>query len=173
MKLNTYLYLVQKLEWVEPYLYCICLYGMYRDNCTVLYLCVFYTSTNSGKFVSRSYFMLHVTVSDIFLKNHWCVTDHMLLTIRISQPWMSLKYVGAWVINVNSPQMVPHCARMFIHIGLDSNISFQGVGNFKVEILLYITVAKICNQVTCFHWVTEFTFVTNCKSSVCVWERER
>ena len=148
MKLTTYLYLVQKLEWVEPYLYCICLYGMYRDNFTVLYLCVFYTSTNSGIFVSRSYFMLHVTVSDIFLKNHWCVTDHMLLTIWISQPWISLKYVGAWVINVNSPQMFPHCARMFIHMGLDSNISFQGVGNLKAEILLYITDAKICNQVT-------------------------
>ena len=44
--------------------------------------------------------------------------------------------------------MFPHCARMFIHMGLDSNISFQGVGNLKAEILLYITDAKICNQVT-------------------------
>jgi hypothetical protein len=72
----------------------------------------------------------------------------MLLTIRISQPWISLKYVGAWVINVNIPQMIPHCARMFIHMGLDSKISFQGVSNLKEEILLYITDAKISNQVT-------------------------
>jgi len=64
--------------------------------------------------------------------------------------------------------MFPHCARMFIHMGLDSKISFQGVGNLKEEILLYITAAKICNEVTCIHQVTEFTFVTNCKSSVCV-----
>jgi len=55
---------------------------------------------------------------------------------------------------------------MFIHIGLDSKISLQGVGNLKEEILLYITDAKICNQVTCFHQITEFTFVTDCKSSV-------
>jgi len=63
-------HLVHKLEPEELYLYCICLYGMYRDNFTVLYLCVFYTSINCGILVSRSYFMLHAAVSDIFLKNH-------------------------------------------------------------------------------------------------------
>jgi hypothetical protein len=31
---------------------------------------------------------------------------------------------------------------MFIHTGLDSKISFQGVGNLKEEILLYITVQR-------------------------------
>jgi hypothetical protein len=65
----------------------------------------------------------------------------------MSQPWIYLKYVGAWVIRVNNPQMFPHCARIFIHTGLDKKTSFQGVDNLKME-RTSVTVTKICHQVT-------------------------
>lgn len=47
------------------------------------------------------------------------------------QPWIYLKYVGACVINVNSPHIPPHCAITFIQRAFAFNISIHGVATYN------------------------------------------
>jgi hypothetical protein len=50
-------------------------------------------------------------------------------TCLIFKPNIKLKYVGAWVVSVNKPQMAPPCANKFTINALDRINDFHGIGN--------------------------------------------
>lgn len=50
--------------------------------------------------------------------------------ISIPHPWINLKYVGACVKRVKSPQIPPHCATALIQTTFEVKIAFHGTFRF-------------------------------------------